>query len=170
MIRPALCMLLLAGFFWAGCGGGSNGSSAAGPSQNEQAEQFKGKLAELPDKRIKDTLIGWSNDSIRVLLANYKVPTDSLVEDIGFDQVEARLLVMRSNEELHRAHIGVNWGRKQLNRSDLNFSPLIDFKLESTEDNNLKFRCMLVEYDQNKMHNLNYVVDATGKVTCQSDS
>lgn len=153
-----LVALLFTTSLWYACGSGFN--------QQQVASDFKTALDVLPDKKLKDTVVSTMQDSVRVLLANYIIPQDSLIEDIGFDQVEAQLLVMSNDKEVHRATIGVDWSRTQLNRTDMNFSPLVDFKLESVSDDGLNFRCMLVEYDQNKMHRLSYVVDALGNVSC----
>ena len=158
-----LPVLFLAACCWFACGSGGEGGAF---NQQQRAFDFKDALASLPDKRVKDTIVSATNDSVRVLLANYILPPDSLIEDIGFDQVEAQLLVMLHDQEVHRARIGVDWSRNQLSRNDMNFSPLVDFKLESVSNDQLNFRCMLVEYDQNKMHRFNYVVDLLGNVSC----
>ena len=157
-----LSLLLLV--FLAACGGGgAAGSDGADKgSAADPSESFLTEIGKYSDSKLKDTTLTVGAESVRLLVAKFKIPPEELVEDIGFDQIEARVLLVKDGKELYRQKLGVEWGREQLKRPEMGFSPLVDFNFNEVADNKMQFRLMLVEYDRNEMHNLSYSLDANG--------
>jgi len=150
----------------AGIGDSSTKSdSEAAPTSNvDHAEAFESTLAGYSDYKMIDTTLTLSGKELRVLAADGILKPEQLKEDIGFDQIEGKLLVLTNGSELFRETFSWDWGAKVLKRDALSFSPVGNLKFVGVENEKLLFRLMLIEYDMNKMYYLDYTLDAEGSV------